>query len=106
MAFVRQACNSVITALLIEVRSQLTGWVIFLPQALFVTIARQRGRLSIPNLTAERSINVSGGVTAAIMNHIRLTVDAYWIQIKNRIVLSGRFDTTNVQVRDILRPYP
>jgi iron complex outermembrane receptor protein len=60
----------------------------------------------IPNLTAERSVNVSGGVTAAIMNHIRLTVDAYWILIKNRIVLSGRFDTSNRQVREILRPYP
>jgi iron complex outermembrane receptor protein len=61
--------------------------------------------LGIPNLTAERSVNVSGGVTAAVTNHIRLTVDAYWIQIKNRIVLSGPFDTTNRQVRDLLLPY-
>ena len=57
------------------------------------------------NLTAERSINVSGGVTASLSN-IRLTVDAYWIQINNRIVLSGRFDTSNKQVREILRSIP
>jgi iron complex outermembrane recepter protein len=35
-----------------------------------------------------------------------MTVDAYWIQIRNRIVLSGRFDTTNKQVRNILQPFP
>lgn len=60
----------------------------------------------IPNLTAERSINISGGITAALSNSIHLTVDAYRIQIRNRIVLSGRFDTTNLEVREILRPFP
>jgi iron complex outermembrane receptor protein len=35
-----------------------------------------------------------------------MTVDAYWIQIRNRIVASGRFDTSNKQVKDILRPFP
>jgi iron complex outermembrane receptor protein len=60
----------------------------------------------IPNLTAERSVNVSGGITAALGRAIRMTVDAYWIQIRNRIVLSGRFDTTNKQVRSILQPFP
>ncbi|MEJ7588796.1 MAG: TonB-dependent receptor [Ferruginibacter sp.] len=60
----------------------------------------------LPNLTAERSVNVSGGITAALSNTIRMTVDAYWIQIRNRIVLSGRFDTSNKQVKEILRPFP
>ena len=47
--------------------------------------------LNIAQLTAERSINISGGVTSAITKNISLTVDAYWLQIKNRIVLSGNF---------------
>ena len=60
----------------------------------------------IPSLQAERSVNVSAGVTAALSNSIRMTVDIYWIQIKNRIVASGRFDTSNSEVKEILRPFP
>lgn len=60
----------------------------------------------IPSLQAEKSVNVSGGITAALSNTIRMTVDAYWIQIRNRIVVSGRFDSSNKQVREILRPFP
>ncbi len=62
--------------------------------------------LGIPSLQAEKSVNVSGGITAALSNTIRMTVDAYWIQIKNRIVVSGRFDTTNREVRDAVRSFP
>ena len=46
----------------------------------------------IPPLDAEKSVNLSGGFTATVLKCINLTVDAYWIQIKNRIVLSGRYD--------------
>ncbi len=46
----------------------------------------------IPSLQPEKSINLSAGFTAAFLNHINFTMDAYWIQIKNRIVLSGIFD--------------
>ncbi len=60
----------------------------------------------IPSLEAERSVNVSGGITAALSNNIRMTVDAYFIEIKNRIVVGGRFDTTNSEVKEILRPFP
>jgi iron complex outermembrane receptor protein len=35
-----------------------------------------------------------------------MTIDAYWIQIKNRIVLSGTFDTTNADVKKILSSFP
>jgi iron complex outermembrane receptor protein len=48
--------------------------------------------LGIPSLQAERSLNLSGGFTARIFRCFRLSADAYWIQIKNRIVLSGVFD--------------
>ena len=47
--------------------------------------------LNVPLLTAEKTINVGGGFTATILKNVNLTVDAYWIQIKDRIVLSGSF---------------
>ena len=59
--------------------------------------------IGIPSLQAERSVNLSGGITANIRQRIRFTMDAYWIQIKNRIVLSGGFDRTiNPNVNDLL----
>ncbi|MDP9229341.1 MAG: TonB-dependent receptor, partial [Bacteroidota bacterium] len=61
----------------------------------------------IPSLEAEKSVNLGGGFTARIFNHINLTVDAYWIQIRNGVVLSGRFDkATNPEVQRILANYP
>ena len=59
--------------------------------------------LGIPSLQAERSINISGGFTININKNISLTADAYWIEIKNRIVLSGTFDTTNRNVDSLLQ---
>ena len=61
---------------------------------------------NIPSLQAERSINLSGGFVSKLSNNISLTVDAYWIQIKNRVVLSGVFDTTNRDIKAILINYP
>ena len=60
----------------------------------------------VPSLQAERSLNVSGGLTATLFNHIRVTADAYWIQVKDRIVLGGTFDKSNATVRQILLPFP
>jgi iron complex outermembrane recepter protein len=63
--------------------------------------------LNIPVLTAEKTINISGGVTSTLLKNINLTVDAYWIQIKNRIVLSGSFEKTpGNTIAAILAPYP
>lgn len=50
--------------------------------------------LGIPSLHAERSLNLSGGFAGTMCHNIQLTIDAYWIQIRNRIVLSGVFDRT------------
>ncbi len=61
----------------------------------------------VKQLQPEKAVNLSGGITSTISQHISLTVDAYWIQIKNRIVLSGRFDrTTNSDVERILQNRP
>ncbi|MBD0284586.1 MAG: TonB-dependent receptor [Flavisolibacter sp.] len=63
--------------------------------------------LGIPSLTAERTLNVSGGLTAKLANRISLTVDAYWIQIKNRVVLSKEYNRRNNKALDsILSEYP
>jgi iron complex outermembrane receptor protein len=45
----------------------------------------------IPKLKAETSVNLSLGATSQITNNISLTVDAYQIDIKDRIVLTGQF---------------
>lgn len=45
----------------------------------------------IPSLGAENSINLSLGVTSQISSNVTLTVDAYQIDIQNRIVLTGQF---------------
>ena len=60
----------------------------------------------IPLLTPEKSVNVSGGFTSTILNRISLTVDAYWIQIKNRIVFGGLLDKTIPAVKNILDSFP
>ena len=57
-------------------------------------------------LQAEKALNLGIGFTSSISSHISMTIDAYWIQIKNRIVLSGRFDRSNPDVNRILQNYP
>jgi iron complex outermembrane receptor protein len=58
----------------------------------------------VPSLEAEKSLNVSGGLTSTISRQLYLTIDAYWIQIRNRIVLSGAFDrVTNPEVDSLLK---
>ena len=48
-------------------------------------------------------MNLSGGLTSTISQNLYLTIDAYWIQIKDRIVLSGAFDRTNPEVDSLLK---
>jgi iron complex outermembrane receptor protein len=45
----------------------------------------------IPSLTAERSVNYSLGLTSQPASNVNITVDAYQIDIKDRIVLTGQF---------------
>ena len=53
-------------------------------------------------LQPEKAINASAGFTSTLSPHLQITVDGYWIEIKNRIVLSGIFDKTNPDVNAIL----
>ncbi len=63
--------------------------------------------LGIPSLTAERTVNITGGLTAKLGHRTSLTVDAYWIQIKNRIILSNFYNRRNNKSLDsVLSRYP
>ncbi len=67
-------------------------------------IARAFG---IPTLKAESSTNLSLGVTSRLFKKVNITVDAYQVEIKDRIVLSGDFDRrSNATVNTLLQPFP
>ncbi|MCR8560533.1 TonB-dependent receptor [Mucilaginibacter sp. BJC16-A38] len=61
--------------------------------------ARQVG---IPKLTQETSINESLGFTWKPAPGFNFTVDGYIIKIKNRIVITGSFDTTVTAIKNYL----
>jgi iron complex outermembrane recepter protein len=46
----------------------------------------------VPNLTQETSVNGSLGFSWKALTNLTLTVDGYWVQLKNRIVITGNFD--------------
>ncbi len=63
----------------------------------------------VPELDAETSINISGGITAQPIDNLTVTVDAYFIEIDDRVVLSSRFSSTDADiggiVSDLLLPF-
>ena len=59
--------------------------------------------LGIPKLKQETSQNYSVGLTAKPFSGLEVTVDAYQIDIKNRIILTNNFNgSTNTQIAAIL----
>ncbi len=54
--------------------------------------------LGVPQLLPETSTSYSVGMSAKLGTGLLLTVDTYWIDIQNRIVLSGRFSSTVPQI--------
>ncbi len=74
----------------------------------------------VGSLDEETSVNLSGGFTWMPTDNFNLTVDAYYIAIDDRIVLSGRFSAEssdangnpcvpgsgNCPIADILEPFP
>jgi len=59
--------------------------------------------VGIPRLKEETSNNFSVGFVAKIAKKFNLTVDAYQIKVKDRIVLTGLFDTGDDQIGSILQ---
>lgn len=61
----------------------------------------------IPSLTAETSMNYSIGVTSRTTTGWTATIDAYQIDIKNRIVLTGAFNrAASPVVNQLLSQFP
>ncbi|MBA6313471.1 TonB-dependent receptor [Cellulophaga baltica] len=54
--------------------------------------------LGIPKLTEEKSTNLSIGFTTKLFNKLELTVDAYAIDIKDRIFETSEFDASDAPV--------
>ena len=50
--------------------------------------------LGIPKLTQETSTNVSLGFTWKPVSNLTITIDGYSVKIKNRVVITGNFDTS------------
>jgi iron complex outermembrane recepter protein len=71
-----------------------------------VVIAPNTGELAqavgIPSLKQETSVNSSLGFIAKPIRNLSITVDAYWVNIKNRIVLTGFFDQSDPEIGSIL----
>ena len=47
----------------------------------------------IPELKQEKSKNASLGFSAKLIDGLTLTVDGYWVEVKDRVVLSGQFSS-------------
>jgi len=58
----------------------------------YSTLAKAAG---IPELMQENSVNLGMGFTVSPMKNFNVTVDAYQVQVKNRVVLSGQFDASD-----------
>lgn len=48
-------------------------------------------KLGIPSLKQETSTNVSAGITGRLASNLTLTVDGYYVKIRDRVVLTGAF---------------
>ena len=55
----------------------------------YLDITRKAG---IPKLTQEKSINASIGFTWKPVANLSITVDGYYVKVKDRVVLTGQFD--------------
>jgi iron complex outermembrane receptor protein len=75
-------------------------------QGIFPNNSEVTKAFGVKPLQAEKAVNLGAGFTSTLSSHINITVDGYWIQIKNRLVLSGRFDKTNPDVARKLINYP
>ena len=63
--------------------------------------------MGISKLIPEQAKNFGAGLTASPFHHLNITLDAYTIEIRNRIVLSGAFNRTSNRVIDsILFDFP
>ena len=71
-----------------------------------VQLARNNSALTqkvgIPALKQETSQNASVGFTSRLGSSLSLTVDGYYIRVKDRVVLTSPFDSSSVIAADLL----
>lgn len=65
-----------------------------------------RNDFGVESLKPEKSYSFTGGIVGRAGANFSVTVDAYYIKIKDRIVLSGAFNKSNALVAPILAAYP
>ncbi|AUC85623.1 TonB-dependent receptor [Polaribacter sp. ALD11] len=53
-------------------------------------------KFNIDNLKEEKAINFSLGFTAKLSTTFNAALDAYYVSVKDRIILSGNFDASNL----------
>lgn len=58
----------------------------------YLEITRKAG---IPELTQEKSFNASVGFTWKPTADLSITIDGYYVKVKDRVVLTGQFDATD-----------
>ena len=58
--------------------------------------------LGIPTLKAEKSVSKSLGVTSKLANIVSITIDAYQIDIKDRIIITGNMSRSNALINALL----
>ncbi|KAA6438669.1 TonB-dependent receptor [Dyadobacter flavalbus] len=59
--------------------------------------------LGIPKLKQETSQNASVGFTLAPASGLSVTVDGYYVKVKDRVVLTGQFSDEDEQIGDLLK---
>lgn len=64
-----------------------------------------RNAFGVKELKPETSTSFSAGVVGTVGNHLTFTVDAYFIKINDRIVLSTQFSRSNTIVDSIMRQH-
>ena len=57
----------------------------------------------IPELKQEKSVNTSLGFSLRPLNELNITIDGYWVRVKDRIVISGQFDGSDPALDPFLR---
>jgi len=88
-------------------RQNLGGVLVILERGIFPNDHPLIKALGVPPLSAEKSFNLSSGFTINMAKKLSLTTDAYWLQLRDRIVLSGMFyRSSNVTLDNILSQYP
>lgn len=57
----------------------------------------------IPELKQEKSLNGSLGFSFRPVSEFNITIDGYWVRVKDRIVISGQFDGSDPALDPFLR---